>query len=65
MKYYDDFKERIPRDEATEILERVKKACNELYKDAKKNLKIEACGSYRRGKESCGDVDILITRKDD
>lgn len=23
-----------------------------------------ACGSYRRGKESCGDVDVLITRKD-
>lgn len=22
------------------------------------------CGSYRRGKETCGDMDILITRKD-
>ena len=27
-------------------------------------LKIEACGSYRRGKISCGDVDVLITRTD-
>jgi DNA polymerase/3'-5' exonuclease PolX len=26
--------------------------------------KIEAVGSYRRGKETCGDIDILITRKD-
>lgn len=22
------------------------------------------CGSYRRGKETCGDMDIFITRKD-
>lgn len=35
-----------------------------MFKDAKDNLKIEACGSYRRGKESCGDVDVLITRTD-
>jgi DNA polymerase lambda len=27
-------------------------------------LKVELCGSYRRGKTSCGDVDILITRPD-
>ena len=25
---------------------------------------VQACGSYRRGKESCGDVDIIITRLD-
>ena len=25
---------------------------------------IEVCGSYRRGKETCGDMDIFITRKD-
>lgn len=25
---------------------------------------VEACGSYRRGKETCGDVDIIITRRD-
>jgi DNA polymerase/3'-5' exonuclease PolX len=25
---------------------------------------VEAVGSYRRGKATCGDIDILITRKD-
>lgn len=26
-----------------------------------KNLRVEACGSFRRGKDTCGDVDILLT----
>ena len=28
-------------------------------------VKTETCGSYRRGRGYCGDVDILITRTDD
>jgi len=27
-------------------------------------LTIQTCGSYRRGKATCGDVDILITHID-
>lgn len=26
--------------------------------------RIEVCGSYRRGKPTCGDMDIIISRKD-
>lgn len=29
-----------------------------------KHLSVEACGSYRRGKANCGDIDILITKTD-
>lgn len=26
--------------------------------------RMEVCGSYRRGKKECGDIDIIISRKD-
>jgi len=46
-----------------EIYENVKKATTDLFQD--KKLIIETCGSFRRGKPSCGDVDILITTEDE
>lgn len=39
---------------------KVKKAALELNS----GLIVETCGSYRRGKATCGDVDILITHPD-
>ena len=45
------------------MLVRVKEACMNEVKD-NKHLSVEACGSYRRGKLSCGDIDILITKAD-
>lgn len=27
-------------------------------------ISVEACGSFRRGRPTCGDIDILITLKD-
>lgn len=37
----------------------VKSHAKKLFPD--KDLQIETCGSYRRGRPLCGDVDILIT----
>ena len=52
----------MPRSEATKISETVINRAYALF--GKDLIRAEACGSYRRGKATCGDVDILITRKD-
>jgi DNA polymerase/3'-5' exonuclease PolX len=63
LKYYEEIKQRIPRTECEEVLALVKE---ELYTILPEELfEVQLCGSYRRGKETCGDMDILITRKDE
>ncbi|XP_059254378.1 DNA polymerase lambda isoform X1 [Mustela nigripes] len=60
LKHYEDFLERIPREEATEIEQTVREAAQAFSP----GLLCVACGSYRRGKASCGDVDVLLTHPD-
>jgi DNA polymerase lambda len=60
LRHYEDFNERIPRSEVKEIEEKVR----ELAHSINSGLDCTTCGSYRRGKETCGDVDILITHPD-
>ena len=47
---------------ATEISNIVEKAVKSIYGS---QVRVITCGSYRRGRPTCGDVDILITRTDD
>ncbi|KAM3925645.1 DNA polymerase beta [Leptodactylus fuscus] len=60
LKYFEDFEMRIPREEMLKmqeiVLERVKKL-DPLYIAT-------VCGSFRRGAESSGDMDILLTHPD-
>ncbi|RNA10010.1 DNA polymerase lambda [Brachionus plicatilis] len=60
LKYYDEFNQRIPRDEVAKIENQVINAALSLNN----GLIVQVCGSYRRGKATCGDVDILITHPD-
>jgi DNA polymerase lambda len=48
LKYFEDFNERMTRDEATAISNIVHTAAYELF--GKDTILIETCGSYRRGK---------------
>jgi len=70
-RFAEDFKRRIPRAEVTLIAAAVREALRTVLLDegvpaGEVSSAAEAvpCGSYRRGKESSGDVDVLITRRD-
>eukprot|EP01128_Nolandella_sp_AFSM9_P012784 TRINITY_DN9612_c0_g1_i1.p1 TRINITY_DN9612_c0_g1~~TRINITY_DN9612_c0_g1_i1.p1 ORF type:complete len:645 (-),score=84.38 TRINITY_DN9612_c0_g1_i1:17-1951(-) len=60
LQYYEEFKERIPRAEVTQLGQIVKDEVRRLDR----GMKVKIVGSYRRKKLSCGDIDILICHKD-
>ncbi|XP_028269288.1 DNA polymerase lambda [Parambassis ranga] len=60
LKHYDDFLDRMPREEAAAI----EKVVRDATKATDPGLVAMACGSYRRGKATCGDVDVLISHPD-
>jgi NAD-dependent DNA ligase len=56
LEYYEQLLERIPRSEIEEY--------NEIFKSAFSNdpsSKFEIVGSYRRGAQNSGDIDVIIT----
>ncbi|PIK37982.1 putative DNA polymerase lambda-like, partial [Apostichopus japonicus] len=60
LSHYYDFLDRMPRDEAAEIGKLVEDATKEFNP----NFVCTTCGSFRRGKKTCGDVDVLISHLD-
>ncbi|XP_048464991.1 DNA polymerase lambda [Rhincodon typus] len=60
LKHYHDFLDRMPREEAGEI----EKVVGDMAQSIDPSLIALACGSYRRGRSTCGDVDVLITHPD-
>ena len=61
LQYYEDINKKIPRDEIDQY-----KALfdSEFKKVAQDDGKYEIVGSYRRGKKMSGDIDVIITSKD-
>ncbi|KAF2362120.1 DNA polymerase beta thumb domain [Trinorchestia longiramus] len=57
LKYLEEFEKRISRDE----VEALEKAIRTSLKSLREPLTLTVCGSYRRGSESSGDIDILLT----
>lgn len=60
LKYFEDFEKRIP---ASEVM-LADKLLHKMCKKIDKKLILTVCGSYRRGCETCGDIDVLITHPD-
>lgn len=60
LKYFDDIRQRIPRHEVQEMEHILQKVGEDILPGA-----VIICGgSYRRGKASCGDIDIIVTHPD-
>ncbi|GFP96163.1 DNA polymerase lambda [Phtheirospermum japonicum] len=64
LKYFDDIKTRIPRNEVQEMESIIQKTGQEILPGVRTQVVIVCGGSYRRGKASCGDMDIVITHHD-
>lgn len=68
LKYYEDILKRIPRSEIenykqlfeTTFLSTIKSSSSPLDSDSR----FEIVGSYRRGAETSGDIDVIITSND-
>lgn len=60
LKYFEEFEQRIPRDEMEKMQDIVWKAVKKIDR----RYIATVCGSYRRGAESSGDMDILLTHPD-
>jgi len=61
IKYYNVFFGNIPRDEITKIYKLLNSIINKINKSFKSKYIFEICGSYRREKNTSGDIDVLIT----
>ena len=61
LELRDELRERIPREEVRLVERRFREMVQQRYPEGK----CYACGSYRRGRASCGDVDILICPGDE
>ena len=60
LQYYEDVLKRIPRAEIDEY----KQIVQQVAQKVSPFLKVEIVGSYRRGAQNSGDIDIIITSTD-
>jgi predicted nucleotidyltransferase len=60
VKYFHHISEKIPREEIIKM----EKLLKTMAKHLNSNLKIQCCGSYRRGRDRSGDIDALMCHPD-
>lgn len=59
LKYYEDLLKRIPRIKIIVLQTIIRYILNKYF--GKNSYDLKVAGSYRRGKDNSGDIDILIT----
>ncbi|XP_076903698.1 DNA polymerase lambda isoform X2 [Bidens hawaiensis] len=60
LKYFEDIRTRIPRQEVQEMEHLLQRAAEDVLP----GVSVVCGGSFRRGKATCGDMDIIITHPD-
>ncbi|KAJ5365360.1 hypothetical protein N7517_008246 [Penicillium concentricum] len=65
VKFYEEFQEGIPRDESEGIANVVREHAGRVRPEDKNGIECVIVGGYRRGKELSGDVDIVLSHRDD
>jgi DNA polymerase lambda len=65
LKYYDDLLQRIPRAEVSIVEDIIRNCAQTVRGIGAASVVCITCGSYRRGKPSCGDIDVLIQSFDE
>jgi len=64
LQFYEDILKRIPRQEVEEYEKVFEQAFNPIKRKTNdKEARFEIVGSYRRGQESSGDIDVILTCK--
>jgi NAD-dependent DNA ligase len=65
LQFYEDILQRIPRQEIEEYKELLKSVAESVTKSVTESVtkgdNFEIVGSYRRGSENSGDIDVIIT----
>ena len=64
LKYYDDILLRIPREEIDQFNTLFQKQFDKI-KNKYEGAAFDIVGSYRRGAKNSGDIDVIITSKND
>lgn len=60
IKYENDFEKRIPRDKVTKFINLFEDGLKQINKYYNIHMNFEVGGSYKRGQENSGDIDILL-----
>jgi len=63
LKYYEDILQRIPRSEVEEYKKIFENDFGNIASASTNESNMEIVGSYRRGAQSSGDIDVIITSK--
>ena len=61
VKYYDEFLQKIPRDEVASISDIILEHANKIHP----GFQMVIVGGYRRGKLASGDVDVVLSHPDE